>query len=98
MDVRFDQRRRDQTAAEIDGLDRDRLVPDGDDDAVIHTEIGEHLLSGNPGIAKNQIDHLAIMARPAAVLLARSGKWPLAGLATATRHARQMAVSRHREY
>ena len=38
------------------------LVADGDDHALVYPEIGERVLSGNPGIAKNQIDHLAIMA------------------------------------
>src|SRR5208282_839742 len=64
-DVRFDQRRRHQAPGEVDDLGRGRALGHGDDLAVIDAEIGEPVLAGHAGAAEDQIDHLAIMARPA---------------------------------
>ena len=68
VNVRLDQRRRDQPPAQVDDLPgraaRGRRVA-GHQPAAGDAKVGKRVLARDPGVAQQQIDHEAIMPRPA---------------------------------
>ena len=66
--MRLDQRRRDQPPAQVDDLPgraaRGRRVA-GHEPAAGDAKVGKRVLARDAGVAQQQIDHEAIMPRPA---------------------------------
>ena len=63
VDVRLDQRRRDETSAQVNGLRRGGARVHGREHAARDPEIGQCLGTGQPGIAQDQVDHPPIIPR-----------------------------------
>jgi len=73
VDVRLDQGRCDQPPAQVNELGGGRARVSGDQPPLVDAEIGQRVLPGHPGVAKNQVDHLDIMAGPAGCVNPRAG-------------------------
>ena len=64
VDVRLDQRGSDQPAAQVDDLARRSSAGGRGDAALVDADVGDGVLPGDAGVAKEQIDHPAIIACP----------------------------------
>ncbi len=61
VDVRLDQRRRDQAAVQVDDLGGGLAGGHGHDPAAGDAQVGDVIPAGQPGIAQDEVDHGAII-------------------------------------